>query len=75
MTIAEKIIGISFYPDTCGSAIECVTKKDALEAMKQVAWEAWKQNHKEWCIGRAIKYEDDCPYMSRDFESWWNKQI
>lgn len=29
----EQTLGMSFTPDQCGSAIECVTKKEALEAM------------------------------------------
>jgi len=42
----EQTLGMSFTPDQCGSAIECVTKKEALEAMdiyaKQEAIEFFK---------------------------------
>jgi len=29
----EEIIGATFYPDECGSAIECVTKLSAMQSM------------------------------------------
>ena len=48
MNKLEEKLGQSFYPDQCGSAIECVTKKDAIKAIEEYAkdfakdFDVWK---------------------------------
>lgn len=72
----ENILGLSFYPEQIGSAIECVTKKDALEAMdifaKQTAIEFhnWldKQNYTKQYIQEAYWYSFDKPIVGKQTE-------
>ena len=49
----EQTLGLPFYPEECGSAIECVTKKQALEAM-----DIWALNFYEWVLKNKNDVEE-----------------
>lgn len=37
MKTKEEILGLTFYPHECGGMIECVSMREALEAMQEYA--------------------------------------
>ena len=42
-----------------------------LEAMKEIAWEAWRTMVKGWCKNTHLRY--NAKGDREEFEKWWNK--
>lgn len=68
MNLAEKIL--NKQPATMADCY-AFAYEDALEAMREIAWEAWKEVIRD-VYGDYVSTSDD---DEKKFNEWYNKQI
>ena len=70
MKIADKILNT--INDRLDGRLTNRQKEVVSEAMKEIAWEAWKECNKEICEINGLTWDDTDERMY--FETWYNNQ-